>query len=98
VNPREALDGLLDDLANRITDLASAADRPDAPEDARRAYTDAVLAFGEAQDALPKADTTRKARAVQTKILRGLQAAETARRIIDGDPPPTGDGGGKRGA
>ncbi|MDX6556117.1 MAG: hypothetical protein QOD86_2312 [Miltoncostaeaceae bacterium] len=96
VNPREALDDLLDDLANRITDLAPDVDRPDAPEAARRAYTDAVLAFGEARDALAKADSTRRARAVQNDILRGLEAAEAARRIVDGDPPAAG--GGSRGS
>jgi hypothetical protein len=93
VDPRKALDDLLDDLANRITELAPDVDRPGAPEGARRAYTEAVLAFGEARDALPKVDSSRRARAVQKNILRGLEAAETARRIIDGDPPATGRGG-----
>ena len=87
VNPHEALDGLLDDLARRITELAPDVDHPGAPEGARRAYAEAVLAFGEARDALPNATTTRRARAVHNDIARGLEAAERAQAIMDGDRP-----------
>jgi hypothetical protein len=87
VDPHEALDCLLDDLARRITELTPEVERPDAPEGARRAYADAVLAFGEGRDALPGATTTRKAKAVHADITRGLEAAERAQAILDGDRP-----------
>jgi len=91
--PREVLEPLLDDLARRITELAPQVEMPDAAEGARRAYAEAVLAYGEAREALPAVATSRQARAVHDDIERGLGAAELAQRIVDGDDPP---GNGRR--
>ena len=87
------LEPLLDDLARRITELAPQVEMPDAAEGARRAYAEAVLAYGEAREALPAVATSRQARAVHDDIERGLGAAELAQRIVDGDDPP---GNGRR--
>ena len=87
VDPHEALDGPLDDLARRITELAPDVDHPGSPEAARRADAEAVLAFGEARDALPGATTSRRARKVHKDITRGLEAAERPQAPLDGGRP-----------
>lgn len=86
---RKALDALLGDLATRITDLGPRADNLTAPEAARRAYAEAVVAYGAARDALPGAGSSKEMAAVHRRLEEGLHAAAVAEAVLDGSDVPT---------
>jgi hypothetical protein len=90
VPPREALEPLVDSLAARITDLQPRADDPDVPEEVRSAYAEAVIAYAEASEQLPRTKTAADATRVQRVLERGMSAARRAEALLEGSPSTHG--------
>jgi hypothetical protein len=89
VHPRTALEPMLDALAARITDLQPRADDHGVGEEVQSAYAEAVIAYGKANEEMPKVATAAQATRVHDAIERGLEAARRAEALLDGkDPDP----------
>jgi hypothetical protein len=90
VAPRAALEPLVDALAGRISQLQPRADDPEVPEDVRSAYAEAVIAYAEASEQLPRARTAADATRMQGVLERGMSAARRAEALLDGTPSVNG--------
>jgi hypothetical protein len=90
VTPRAALEPLVDALAGRISQLQPRADDPEVPEEVRSAYAEAVIAYAEASEQLPRARTAADATRIQGVLERGMSAARRAEALLDGTPSVNG--------
>jgi hypothetical protein len=84
-----ALEPMVDALAAHITDLGSELRLGgDRAAQAQPYYDEAVLAYGEARDAMPTAQTAPALQTLEGTLERGLRAAVSARALLDGRPIP----------
>ena len=84
-----ALEPLVDALATQIgeldTDVRLGGDRA---VQARPHYDEAVLAYGEVRDDMAAPDSPARLGTIRQTLQRGLRAAQAARAVLDGRPPP----------
>ena len=89
---RASLEPLVDGLAAKITEIGPQVEGGAARAASAQAdYDTAVTAYGDAQDALPKAATEGALNLAAAKLETGLRAAGRAEAALAGDPPPAED-------
>lgn len=80
--------GTVDTVANDLLDLADRVDLPDAPPEAREAFSRGAELFAATQDELEQADTREELEAVYPRVVEAGWHLDTARAALEGQPAP----------
>ena len=80
--------GTVDKVANDLLELADRADMPDAPREARAAFSQGTQLFTEAQKLLEEADTRPELEAAYGHVLKASWEMDTTRALLAGQPAP----------
>ena len=80
--------GAVDKVANDLLELADETDTPDAPGDARAAFSQGAQLFTEAQKLLEEADTRPELEAAYRQVAKASWQMDTTRALVAGRPAP----------
>jgi hypothetical protein len=78
----------VDKVANDLLELADQTDLPDAPEEARAAFSRGAQLFTETQKLLEEADTRPELEAAYGQVVRAGWHMDTTRALLAGQPAP----------
>jgi hypothetical protein len=80
--------GAVDKVANDLLELADKTDVPDAPGEARAAFSQGAQLFTEAQQLLEGADTRPELEAAYRQVVKARWQLDTTRAFLAGQPAP----------
>jgi hypothetical protein len=80
--------GAVDKVANDLLDLADRTDVPDAPAEARAAFSQGAQLFTEAQKLLEEADTRPELEAAYRQVVKASWEMDATRALLAGQPAP----------
>lgn len=80
--------GTVDKVANDLLELADRIDVPDAPAEARAAFSQGAQLFTEAQKLLEEADTRPELEAAYRQVVKASWQMDTTRALLAGQPAP----------
>ncbi len=78
----------VDKVANDLLELADKTDLPDAPADARAAFSQGARLFTETQELLEEADTRPELEAAYRQVVKASWHMDTTRALLAGQPAP----------
>ncbi|HET6664128.1 MAG TPA: hypothetical protein VFG94_07710, partial [Acidimicrobiales bacterium] len=78
----------VDKVANDLLELADKTDLPDAPAEARAAFSQGAQLFTETQKLLEEADTRPELEAAYREVVEAGWHMDTTRALLAGQPPP----------
>ncbi len=78
----------VDKVANDLLELADKTDLPDAPTEARAAFSQGAQLFTETQKLLEEADTRPELEAAYREVVKAGWHMDTTRAFLAGQPPP----------